>query len=325
MKTTVIPFLLSMILCISFAAVGQENEYSFLEEYPAPSGNQFGISTSDGFIHVYPADGNQIKVYYIVSKGNSFVKISKAELEEKVELEIIDSGDRLDIKIRQNNGNRWTDWKNRYNVSCEIYVPSNTSCYLKSSDGDISVVDLNASQKCKTSDGNILARNIGGDLNASTSDGDVVVENINGNIHIETSDGDLKADQVDGDARLATSDGDISLYKVTGMIEVSTSDGDITFNECAGSFIGVSSDGSIRGNLVKLNGKLSAVTSDGNIDISIPEGVGIDLKMKGEDLNIPRMEISGKINEHSIQGKVNGGGVPVELITSDGDVTLSFR
>lgn len=325
MKTTMYPILFALLFCCNIFAFSQVNEFSFMEEYPAVSGDQFALSTNDGFIHVYPSAGNTIKVYYIVSKGNNFMKISKTELEEKVEIEILSSSERLDIKIVQKDKYRWSEWNNRYNVSCEIYVPSKTSCYLKSSDGNIMVKDLSANQKCKTSDGDIRATNIAGDLTATTSDGDVTAENISGNIRLESSDGDLNAGNVDGDGSFSTSDGDIVLYMVTGIIEASTSDGDITFKDCAGSFSGVTSDGTIRGNLSKLNGKLSAVSSDGDISVSIPEGIGINLKMKGEDLTFPKSQISGKISEHHIQGEVNGGGFPVELITSDGDVTLSYR
>lgn len=326
MKTTYLPtIMLSLFLSLSCFSFAQENDFSFMGKYKVPDGQQFGLSTNDGFIHAYPSKDSEITIYYIVQKGNSFVEISKEELEEKVEIEINSSNERLDIRIRNKEKYRWSDWKDRYNVSCEVYVPATTSCYLKSSDGNIKIQDLAASQKCKTSDGNIYARNVQGDLHAVTSDGNVHVEMITGNIHLETSDGDVKADQVDGNAWLATSDGDINLYKVTGMIEATTSDGDIKFNECAGSFSGSTSDGSVRGNMTKLNGKLSVVTSDGNIEVSIPDNVGVDLKMKGEDLNIPKTEISGKISEHHIQGKINGGGIPVELITSDGDVTLYYR
>lgn len=326
MKTTIKPLsLLVLFVAMGSLLFSQSNDYSFVEKYKVPAGQKFGLSTNDGFIYAGPSENDEITVYYIVKKGNNFVKVSREEIEEKVELEIIQSEERLDIQIKQKDKYRWSDWKDRYNVSCEVYVPKTTSCYLKSSDGDIKVVDLSASQKCKTSDGNIAAKNIKGHLHAVTSDGSVSAEMISGSIHLESSDGDLKAEEVDGDAWFATSDGDIKLYKVTGMIEASTSDGDITFNECAGSFSGVTSDGNVKGNMTKLSGKLSVVTSDGNIEVSIPEGVGVDLKMKGEELNLPKTEISGKINEHSIQGKVNGGGTPVELVTSDGDVTLYYR
>ncbi|MCD4694800.1 MAG: DUF4097 domain-containing protein, partial [Bacteroidales bacterium] len=85
------------------------------------------------------------------------------------------------------------------------------------------------------------------------------------------------------------------------------------------------SDGDIRGNFLKITDKLSLVTSDGDIDISIPKGLGLDLKLKGETLKTPLMNFSGKTDEHHIEGKVNGGGIPLELITSDGTIILTYH
>jgi len=89
--------------------------------------------------------------------------------------------------------------------------------------------------------------------------------------------------------------------------------------------IASSSDGDIHGDLIKITNKVSLVTSDGDIDISIPGGMGLDLKLKGETLKTPLLDFTGKADEHHIEGKVKGGGVPVQLITSDGTVVLSYH
>ena len=313
------------VLSLTSGALTQEYEYSFMEEFPLSSGGQFGLSTSDGFIHVMPSDDQTVKVFYIVYKGDRFVKVSREELEKELDLEIASETDNIDIRIRNKGSNNWSGWKETYNVSCAVYVPLSTSCTLKSSDGDIRVTGLNGRQKCRTSDGDIKVKVINGDVSAVSSDGDVYVQEITGNTHLESSDGDLEADNVNGDVSFSTSDGDIKMYKVSGVIEASTSDGDISFVDCAGSFKGVTSDGDVMGNLLKLKGKLSVVTSDGDIDVAIPAGVGIDLIMKGEDLYLPKVELSGRMDEHNIRGAVNGGGLPVELITSDGTVKLSLK
>ena len=283
------------------------------------------MSTSDGFIHVYPSDDDVARVYFIVFKGDDFQRISRQELEEKVEIVIRSSDAFLEINIRTKERYGWSEWRNAYNVSCEVYVPSKTSCDLKSSDGDIRLSGLNGSQKCRTSDGDIYGSGIEGAVDAVTSDGNVELHGIKGAVSLESSDGDLLAEDVEGDATFQTSDGDINMARVSGMVESATSDGDIMFRECAGSFRGVTSDGDIRGDLVKIQGLLSASTSDGDIDVKIPEGSGIDLKMRGEDLYLPRVELSGQVDEHYIRGAINGGGVPVDLITSDGSVRLSFQ
>ena len=315
--------LLSIVFCSG--AFAQEHEYSFMDEYKAPTSKEFALSTSDGFIQVQPGTENNVKVYYIVKKGNHFVKINRSELEEKVELDISTSGGKLDIAIRNKDKYRMSNWKEQYSVSCEVYVPKDTYCYIKTSDGDVEIEGLEANQRCKTSDGEVRLSKITGDVDAKTSDGDVMVKFIKGNIMLTTSDGDVTALEIDGDATLETSDGDVEFEKVTGKIDASTSDGDITFTDCSGSLFAETSDGTIKGNLLKVNGNLTMKTSDGNIHLTVPRNTGMDIKMKGEDLNIPKVELSGRIDEHHIEGQLFGGGQRVEMITSDGSVTLSLK
>lgn len=313
-----------IIFLFSTYSNSQESKYSFKEDYRVSSNPKLEISTSDGDIQVKPGNEGDIEVYYIVHKGNSFLNISKEELEEHVTITITHNDNLLDISVKNKNNLNW-NWNNYYNVSFKIIAPSTTSCYLKSSDGDIYLSGLNADQKCRTSDGDIGAKKINGKLSMITSDGDISAIGIYGDMNFETSDGDVDVESIEGAATIITSDGDISINDVVGAVKAVTSDGDIIATNCAGSVIASSSDGDIRAEFNKVKGKLSFVTSDGDINVAIPEGLGMDLKLKGETLRTPKMNFSGKTDKYRIEGDVNGGGVPVELITSDGTVTLSFR
>jgi hypothetical protein len=323
MKTT--SLIAGLCLLFSLFTFAQKNDYSFKESYDVSTPVSLKVSLSDGFIKVYPSESTKTEVYFIVEKGNNFQKINREELEQYVELNIIQTNNNLDISIKHRNNNRWKGWENRYSVSCEIYTPVETSCDLRSSDGDIVVKGLNANQKCRTSDGDIYASKITGQLICTTSDGDVEVYNVQGITTIETSDGDIEAENVEGDTKYVTSDGDISLLNITGTITARTSDGDISFTDCSGSVNAQTSDGDIEGNLYKLKHKLSLLTSDGNIDVVIPAGLSLNIKLKGSDINVPLVNFSGKTEEHLILGTVRGGGIPVELLASDGRVSLTYK
>lgn len=323
MKTT--SLIAGLCLLFSLFSFSQKNDYSFKESFDLDKSATLKVSLSDGFIYVYPSESSQTEVYFIVKKGNSLQKISKEELDPHVDVIITQSNGELDITIKHRNNNNWKAWENSYNVSCEIYTPQSTSCNLRSSDGDIKIKGLNADQSCRTSDGDVYASNITGQLSCITSDGDVEIYKINGNTSLQTSDGDIKAENVEGDTKFVTSDGDITLENIIGTINARTSDGDISFTSCAGSVVAQTSDGDIEGNIFKLKHKLSVLTSDGDIDIEIPDGLSFNVKLKGSDLNIPLVDFSGKTEEHLIQGTIRGGGIPVELLASDGRVTLSYK
>lgn len=323
MKTT--GLIATICLLFSIFTWAQKNDYSFKESYDLATPASLKVSLSDGFINVYPSENGKMEVYYIVEKGNTLMKISRKELEPHVELIITQSDSDIEISIKNRNNNNWKNWENQYNVSCEIYVPIETSCDLRSSDGDIKIKGLTANQKCITSDGDVYGSKITGQLSCTTSDGDVEIYYIQGMTTIATSDGDVKAETVEGDTKFVTSDGDIELYNITGTISARTSDGDITFTDCSGIVDAQTSDGDVKGNLFKLKNRLSVITSDGDIDVIIPDGLSFNVKLKGSDLSIPLVEFSGKTEEHLIQGTVRGGGIPVELLASDGEVTLSYK
>lgn len=323
MKTT--SLIAAICLLFSIYTFAQKNDYSFKESYNLTTPATLKVSVSDGFINVYPSETDKTEVFFIVKKGNSLQKISKDELDESVSLIINVYPDNLEITVKHRNNNNWKAWENSYNVSCEIYTPVETSCDLRSSDGDIVIKGLNANQKCITSDGDVYAAKINGNISCTTSDGDVQIYGITGNTNLATSDGDVKAENVEGDTKFVTSDGDVSLLNVTGTINARTSDGDISFTDCSGSVVAQTSDGDIEGNIIKLKVKLSVITSDGDIDVTIPEGLSFDVKLKGSDLDIPLVEFSGKTEEHLIQGTVRGGGIPVELMASDGRVSLNYK
>lgn len=323
MRTLTIIFIL--FISTSIALQAQEDKASFNETFDVSTPLQFKATVSDGFIHVSPSESKTIKVFFIVKRGNNIVEISREELEEHLTINIINSSELVDITIKQRHDHNWNDWKLIYNVSLEVYVPRETACTLRSSDGDIKIKGLSGKQKCRTSDGDIELYGINGDVNGQTSDGDITLQDVVGTVVLTTSDGDIAADNIEGDASFVTSDGDIEMYGIVGYTSAKTSDGDITFKNLAGAFKGQTSDGDIMGNIVKLNNDLRLSTSDGNIRVSVPKGLGLDLYLKGEDLNTNLEEFSGQAKEHLIQGKVRGGGVLVELTSSDGQITLAYE
>ena len=83
---------------------------------------------------------------------------------------------------------------------------------------------------------------------------------------------------------LSTSDGSINVSECSGENKLKTSDGNITFDRVSGSLSAVTSDGNIRGSFDQVDDELYMRTSDGTIDITIPEGIGLDLDLRAEKI-----------------------------------------
>ena len=316
-----------LVFCMLFvsATYAQEVEHSFKETYDMSLPVQLMVYSSDGNIDVVSSQGNKIEVFYVARRNNKVLKVSREAVEEELILEVTHDKNSLKIVVK----NRKEDFSffstDRIHVNFRIHVPKETLSDLKTSDGNISLVGLTGDQQCKTSDGNIRIANVQGNITGRTSDGDISVNEVKGSVGISTSDGNVELNNIVGDVTSSTSDGNIMLTNVEGNTSAKTSDGHITFKELSGSLTGSTTDGNIRGNFVQLKRQLTARTGDGNIDITIPDQLGLDLDINGESLHVPLNNFSGKSDERYIRGTSNGGGIPVKLSTSDGNVTLAYR
>jgi hypothetical protein len=303
----------------------QEFEYSFREVYEMSLPAQLTVSSSDGNIKVVTSEGNEIEVFYIVTRDNKVLKIDRKDLEKELTLEVVHEKTRLHISVKHQNEN-WSFFSSDHiEVNFEIHAPRQTVSNLNTSDGNISLLGLTGDQQCKTSDGNISIKNVRGNITGRTSDGNIRVSEVRGSVGISTSDGNIEISDIVGDVRSSTSDGNIVISDVQGNTSSKTSDGHITFKELSGSFTGITSDGNIRGNFVQLKQELTVRTGDGNINITIPDRLGLDLDISGESLHIPFDNFSGRSDDKVIRGTANGGGIPVKLSASDGNVTLAYQ
>ncbi|MEP2025543.1 MAG: DUF4097 family beta strand repeat-containing protein [Reichenbachiella sp.] len=358
-KTLVAIFTLSAVF-LSLSSLAQKKKFSFNEVYQVDGSPKLTVTTNDGDIEVFPSDRNEIEVFYIVERNNEVINISPKELEEDFIIDISSDQGFLNISVKQRYQYRNNDWRNRINVSFDIYCPIKSSCDLQSSDGDIKLRGLTADQKLQTSDGDVeiikvtgdvYARtsdgditirqvvgnvesitsdgdielgNIEGNVEGKTSDGDVDLEDINGRVDLVTSDGDINAEKIVGDMKLTSSDGDLRIGQSEGEMIINTSDGDISFRNLSGSLKARTSDGEIKGNIVRLDDSLELRTSDGNIVVTIPDAMGLDLVLRGETIRTVLDNFSGTSKDHIVEGEVNGGGMLVDLHASDGTVSLSY-
>lgn len=363
MQKTKLIFLSALCSMVIFTLHAQNQKFSFNELYEVSNSPTLRISASDGHIDVFPSDKNEIEVFYIVERNKEILDITRRELEEDFTIEVLSGRDFLDISIKEKYKYKFLDmdWRNRINISLEIYTPFKTSCDLNCSDGNIRIKGLQANQKlhtsdgdvevfqiigdvyAKTSDGDVFVRQVDGDLEpitsdgdieishiegdveGRTSDGDVELQDITGNVYLITSDGDLTAEDVVGDLELRSSDGDIRLNQTQGRNILTTSDGSISFRDLKGSLKARTSDGQIRGNMLSLDASLELKTSDGNIAVTLPGSIGLDLLLRAETIRTQLDNFSGTSKDHLIEGRVNGGGRLVSLHASDGSVSLTYE
>lgn len=171
------------------------------------------------------------------------------------------------------------------------------------------------------------------DLEGRTSDGSLRVTGLQGDIQLHTSDGSVDISDVSGAVRLQASDGSIQMHNLSGTLESRSSDGSVHID---GQFTGVqvhTSDGSLELTLAdgsKLATASRIESSDGRVMIHVPRTLAADLEVHTGDGHIQcdlPLVMDGYDSKsqsgHNLRGRINGGGVPLAIHTSDGNVTIA--
>lgn len=339
-------FLLTFITALGFSVIAQDKTPYMTKSLSSESVKSTEVQTSGGSISVTGVNSAaETKVEVYINGNNGKNEISKEEIQKRLEqydLTVAVSNNRLTAIAKPKERNM--DWKKGLSISFKIFVLKNTSTDLSTSGGSISLTNLTGDQKFTTSGGSLHIDNVGGNVDGRTSGGSIDLKNSRDDIDLTTSGGSIKASNCDGKLRLTTSGGSLNLNDLKGDIKASTSGGSVNGKNISGELVTHTSGGSIH--LYELACSVEATTSGGGIDVEIKElgkyvklsnsGGGIDLllpKGKGVDLDLSGNRIKtdqlgnfdGKIEDDSLQGKLNGGGVSVKVRSSSGRISLAFK
>jgi DUF4097 and DUF4098 domain-containing protein YvlB len=153
-----------------------------------------------------------------------------------------------------------------------------------------------------------------GDLSLTTGDGNVGVDHVSGNVRIRSGDGRVKVTDADGSIDAHTSDGSLSVDGIFHAVALHTSDGTLDLNLREGT---------------KLAGASTIQSSDGSVTIRVPPSFAADLSVHTSDghvdcalpLAMDNYQSGGR-HGNELHGKLNGGGTPLTINTSDGNVKI---
>lgn len=305
------------------------------------------VETSGGSISVTGGKGSEarIEVYIRGNNGRDNV-LSKEEIDKRLaeyyDLNISTSNNKLTAIAKTKVRNM--DWKKGLSISFKIYTDEAVSTDLRTSGGSIALSNLSGVQEFATSGGSLKLDKISGQIDGRTSGGSITVENSKDKIDLSTSGGSITANNCTGNLKLSTSGGSVRLNDLNGSIDAHTSGGSVTGNTIKGDLAAHTSGGNVK--LEGLACSLSASTSGGHIDVAltelgkfitltnsggninleIPANKGIDLKLRGDKINTSTLtNFSGSVEDDEIDGKLNGGGIPITVKAGSGRIKLSMK
>lgn len=334
------------------AAAAQDiNETPYLvKTFPRDQVKQLKSLTSGGNIHVAGQTTGEAKVEVYVRSNDGGRYLSHDEAEKRMDASIdltvaMNAGTGTLEALAKHKGN-WDDdsWRHSVSVSFVIYVPESVSTDLSTSGGNIHLSNLTGTEKFSTSGGNLHLESLAGKITGSTSGGNVTISDSKNDIDLRTSGGNMHAKNCEGTITMETSGGNMDLRNVKGTIHATTSGGHIDGDGVDGELRTSTSGGNIR--LDNLTCSLNASTSGGSIDVTIkktgkfvelensggnvhltlPNGQGYNLAISADKIHTDKLNnFSGTMDNHNLEGTLNGGGIPVRISGSSSHVTLNFE
>ncbi len=303
-------FLAAGLLAVSLGLRAQDADDKPYQtkSFPASGVKSLRVLTSGGNVTVTGQSSGEARIEMYVWGNNSNDELSDAEIKERLEkyydVDISQDATTVNATAKRKQGIEWSR-ENALNISFKAYVPSGVATDLKTSGGNVSMENLNGEQNAATSGGNIDVKNGKGNAVVRTSGGNIEVDGFNGTLDAITSGGNIRAEDAKGGLKLRTSGGNLDLASVAGSLEAQTSGGNIDAR------------------ITELGERVSLTTSAGDVDVKMPLDKGMDLDLKGNQVKINMKNFKGVVEEDRVQGKLNGGGIPVNISTSSGDVHVN--
>jgi DUF4097 and DUF4098 domain-containing protein YvlB len=212
---------------------------------------------------------------------------------------------------------------------------------VKTSGGNIDLRGAKKEVVLKTSGGNLTLAQVDGNVQAATSGGSIDVTDCSGSLLVKTSGGNIHLRNLSGSVTAKTSGGDIEGENLKNSVEVKTSGGDIELLNVQSSVTAATSAGNIEVELKPVEFsralQIDLRTSAGDIKLSLPEKMPATIHAEialGRSPRFERYDIysdfplsknkAEKDGETSLisQGEINGGGTPINLRTSAGNIRI---
>jgi DUF4097 and DUF4098 domain-containing protein YvlB len=144
----------------------------------------------------------------------------------------------------------------------------------------------------RTSNGEIRVRGTTGDLTGGTVNGKIEVTGVKGIVEVHTTNGEIHLASIDGSAEAGTTNGAVEaeLKRLTpgSAVQLTTTNGDVT--------IALPGD---------LKADVDAITTNGRVRVDFP------------------LTTQGDISSKKIRGTIAGGGTPISLRTTNGNIAIT--
>jgi len=250
------------------------------------------------------SDTDRVRVELYIERGYAIWSDSRNL--DNYRITILQRGNDVIASVEQKKKNTGF-FSDKMNFSYKVYLPETMSTELKTLGGNVKLSGLIGEHMAKTSAGNIELTNLKGRIGAYTSSGNIDISQCKGIIMAQTQSGDIHLKGSAGEMRLKTSAGNI----------IST--------QTSGSFVARTARGDIRAQFTEVGEGISMETNLGNVYAGIPSGAGFDLFAAALYVELETGAFFGEKSPQEVDGRLNGGGTPLQLQAPAGTVTIEIK
>jgi hypothetical protein len=260
------------------------------------------VDTNDGSVRVTSGDSNQVE-FHVTYRG--YV------LNKDLSVDTRQDGDRVEVvaRIRGHFGFSWGGRGRELRI--EVRMPKAGDLEVSTGDGAVEAYSVDGNVNVHTGDGSVKANGLSGAIVLQTGDGSITVDSLKGDIRLHTGDGSIEARGLDGKVNADTGDGHVKLEGRFDSLNIKTGDGSVEARVDNGS---------------KMSTSWNIRTGDGSVDMSLPGDLQANIDASTGDghisLGMP-VTVEGSFSNSQIHGKMNGGGQPLVIHTSDGSIRLN--
>lgn len=262
------------------------------------------IRPGQGTITFIGTESNEVRIeVFAVRRGLNLLGSDKISDDYNVTMR--QRGNEVVAEVVARRGGAWNS--NAPSFNFVVYAPNRSNASLFTSSGDVTIENIRGTIDVRNAAGNIIANGCTGTARLSSAAGSIAVKSHSGTVLANAVAGDVIMNDVDGETRLKVIAGNAML------------------DQMIGSFIVHVTNGNINLEAVKIDQLLDVESVLGNISINIPGRNGLDLNVQGQQVNVGVIaNFAGDIRRNSIIGKLNGGGTPIRIKSTVGNIDLTI-
>ncbi|HEV2175157.1 MAG TPA: DUF4097 family beta strand repeat-containing protein [Nitrospira sp.] len=319
MKTVFRFFSIALLIAIGcLPAAAAEGSFDRTLNVTGPV--RLDVSTGSGSIQIHIGSGNQVRVTGRIKStdwfGNSEERIKEIEANPPVQ----QSGN--DIRIGHLEDR---EMMHNISISYELVIPAETELRSHTGSGSQTIAGVHGTTEVSSGSGSLHISDIGSRLKAETGSGDIDIDRIQGSVRARAGSGSIRATSVAGGFDAETGSGRISLEQsAPGSVRVDTGSGGMQLRGVKGSLEARAGSGGIEVE-GEPTGPWTVHTGSGTVRLQLASNASFDLdaRTSSGSLSVDQpVTVQGSLAKKHIQGKVRGGGVPVDVETGSGNIEI---